>query len=493
MKRNYLLIGFFLLSTLLFLRIAVDYDLWWHLAIGKNIWDTRTIPQTDLFSFSIPTYPYAYHSWLTETILYGVYRMIGLWGISFFYAAFSALGLLFILKTLILRGLKLIPATVTLLATIPLFSYIIHARTQSITFFLLCLIIWLWEKIRFNDPHNHKLLWLFPVFTCIWANLHGGFMQGLLLLGLLFLELIIPKIIIKKARIRIEREVFPYFLSLTVATVTTLINPFGFRLHLQAVRMATDPIIAAINQDWAPLFNHEAGATVFAVVLTISLLCVLFLQTSLIKRKIILGILFLLSLHSRRFALPFSVLLIPEAILSLSPIVKVITQQYRQFRFYFIPAYIALLSLTLIIIFRIPIVIIDMSRSYKNEETYTNFQPILPFPIGAVNYMKNNGVPTHLLNDFNWGGYLIWNFPETRFFIDGRMDAFFINGKSFAGTYSNVINKTNDWKTTLAKYYINGVLAPIKPAWPLTNWLKTQPNWLITYQDEISILMVETP
>jgi hypothetical protein len=44
-------------------------------------------------------------------------------------------------------------------------------------------------------------------------------------------------------------------------------------------------------------------------------------------------------------------------------------------------------------------------------------------PVAAINYIKNNNDLNNLklFNAYGWGGCLIWNWPEKKIFIDGRM------------------------------------------------------------------------
>ncbi len=54
-------------------------DFWWHLKIGEIIYTTRTIPNTNMFAWTLPAdAPFAYGAWLGELLLYLLYRAGGL-------------------------------------------------------------------------------------------------------------------------------------------------------------------------------------------------------------------------------------------------------------------------------------------------------------------------------------------------------------------------------------------------------------------------------
>src|SRR5258705_9768331 len=59
----------------------LDPDLWWHIKAGEQIVDTKNIPHTDDFSFTKNGAEWVAHEWLSEVLLYGIYRLTGLVGL----------------------------------------------------------------------------------------------------------------------------------------------------------------------------------------------------------------------------------------------------------------------------------------------------------------------------------------------------------------------------------------------------------------------------
>src|SRR3989442_15091432 len=73
-----------LLRGLLFVAIfslaavpPLDPDLWWHLANGRLILTTTSIPHGDVYSFSAAGQPWVMHEWLADLGMYGFYRLGG--------------------------------------------------------------------------------------------------------------------------------------------------------------------------------------------------------------------------------------------------------------------------------------------------------------------------------------------------------------------------------------------------------------------------------
>src|SRR5687768_1200136 len=68
----------------------LDPDLGWHLKSGELILE-RGIPQQDWYSYSMPDFPWINHEWLTDVVMFWVYSVVGIHGVSFIYILFFTL------------------------------------------------------------------------------------------------------------------------------------------------------------------------------------------------------------------------------------------------------------------------------------------------------------------------------------------------------------------------------------------------------------------
>ena len=66
-----LILGLFLMT----LRPIADPDFWWHLRTGQLILQTHAIPHTDPFSYTMVGKPWITHEWLSEIIIYVLFRL----------------------------------------------------------------------------------------------------------------------------------------------------------------------------------------------------------------------------------------------------------------------------------------------------------------------------------------------------------------------------------------------------------------------------------
>ena len=110
------------------------------------------------------------------------------------------------------------------------------------------------------------------------------------------------------------------------------------------------------------------------------------------------------------------------------------------------------------------------------------------FPAAAVSFLARQQPPGPILNNYNWGGYLIGKlYPEYHVFIDGRTDLY---GDSFMDDFSATYHLTDGWKGRIQQWQIRTVILP--PDAPLVTFLRSQSGWKEVYSDsQASILTKE--
>jgi hypothetical protein len=109
------------------------------------------------------------------------------------------------------------------------------------------------------------------------------------------------------------------------------------------------------------------------------------------------------------------------------------------------------------------------------------------YPAGILPYLRSHPPDGPLLNDYLWGGYLIWHARDLRVFVDSRVDIF-----EYAGVFADYIDLLGlkDPHIILDKYRIRYVLFP--PDEQLTYVLEHDPKWKVDYRDEVSVLFERT-
>jgi hypothetical protein len=110
------------------------------------------------------------------------------------------------------------------------------------------------------------------------------------------------------------------------------------------------------------------------------------------------------------------------------------------------------------------------------------------YPADVLPYLASHSATGPVLNFYLWGGYLGWNDPEFKDFVDSRVDIF-----EYAGVFKDYLDllDLNDAAAVLEKYHIRYVLFPVHE--PLTYLLQRDPSWQVIFSGEVSILFEKRP
>jgi hypothetical protein len=109
------------------------------------------------------------------------------------------------------------------------------------------------------------------------------------------------------------------------------------------------------------------------------------------------------------------------------------------------------------------------------------------FPVAALQAMPPGDLPPELFNQMRWGGYLLYEYPEIRIFMDGHADFF---GEELTREYLGIRHLAPGWQDGLDRYGVNWTLT--MPAAPLTQGLELSPEWTRIYKDDTAVLYLRS-
>jgi hypothetical protein len=457
--------------------LLMDGDTGWHIRTGEFILQSGKVPVHDLFSFSRPAEPWFAWEWLTDVLFAVLHRWGGL-------QAVAGLGILILcgsaailLSWLLSRGTGLWIAVLVTLAVVSASTVHYLARPHIFSIFLLPLMLWILDADR-RKPG--PLVWTLIPICALWANLHGGFLAGLTSLAILPLAVALEG----------EWGKFRRYAALTLlCAASTLINPYGWRLHEHIFQyLGSSWILNNVNEFQSPRIRSE-NMLVFAVLL---LGGVALASRVLARREWFSGGLVLLwafaSLRSARHIPLYAVVAAPvvaselsacwQSKASLCPSGGILRTLWdaglelgRSRRLG--PWGLALAALALWI---------TASTSHIVDFPSSNF------PVAAVAHnldrLDPRGHMSRILTSDQWGDYLIYRlYPRQRVYFDGRSDFY---GASLGGDYKVLLAAERQWPEILARYRFDLALLPLD--WPLGSILERDPTWQVVYQDKVAVL-----
>lgn len=234
--------------------LGIDGDAAWNIRIGEHIL-AHGLPRSEFLLSSAYGQPTVYWEWLAQVVYGGAYQLGDLNGVVALAGTIAALTGVGLYVALRQRGIPLVLALALTLAATVLTSVTWTARAQL---FSLALTLWwsewLWRYWRDGNPQ--RLWWFLPVMA-LWANLHGGFLGGVLLLGTAVgVTWLVPQC---------HGKANPRHLTLALlATVAaTLATPWGPALYTHIVTYAQNPLVTRYTQEYQSPDFHTLSALLF--------------------------------------------------------------------------------------------------------------------------------------------------------------------------------------------------------------------------------------
>ncbi len=458
-----------LVLALLSPAVLKDGDTFLHIAAGGWMIDHRAVLHTDPFSATFAGAPWTTHEWLAEIVLALAFRGAG-WPGVLLLAGIAVAAAVLLLATHLRRWLP--PAAVATLATAAILCTAPQLLARPHLLALPVLEPWVAGLLVARSRTAAPSWRLLPLMT-LWANLHGSFLFGLLLVVPLAAEAAWCG---RACRVATLRRWSLFLLGAVLASVLTphgsegLLFPIRL-LHLQQL----DSIV-----EWSPASFATLGP------LEITLLAGLYWALSRgfrlppVRLLLLLGLLHLALRHSRHQLLAGFVapLLIAEPLgrfLGWRTDASTTTQQRgsspatRRGRGAGL-ACAGLLATLLMAGLRLasPLARVDGPGA----------------PISAVVHVPAALAAQPVLNDYGFGGYLI--FSHLRPFIDGRADMY---GDGFlAETLELGRQDRQIIAATLDRHRIAWTL--LAPGNPLLTFLDDSPNWCRSYADRFAVVHV---
>lgn len=179
-----LIVAVLILTVLLGLFPLQNYDVWMHLAVGRYIIEHADLPFTHPFNFTAPARQWIDQEWLSQTLLYLLHQRIGIDGLVFLKALLGALAVGLSLW-LALRRRAEFPVAVALALVVALLA---RPRLTVGPHLITLVLLSLWALLL----GGWKRTWWRPYVPVgsmvLWANLHAGFLAGLILLAVYWVE-----------------------------------------------------------------------------------------------------------------------------------------------------------------------------------------------------------------------------------------------------------------------------------------------------------------
>ncbi len=449
--------------------------------------ETRSLPATEPFSFTMQGAPWYAWEWVADVIVGTIDQKWGLSGVVFFYGTAIAAGVWLWFQLNWLAGGNFLLAC--LFAAPMISSTTLHwlARPHVLSWLFLLGSVMFAEHLRRSKLTKMQLAAV-ALLSCLWANIHGSFFFGALIALIYALGIAVGQAVSPAPPRGGSRA---YLLVALVSLIAACANPYGWNLHLHVFRYLMDSELIDRISEFQSFNFHTAGSFQVMIVLALgSLGGVLALADKNFPVFFLSAILIAAGLRSAR-GLPIVALLI-------LPLANgVITRQLALWSGLRQPVRAAIAafltyserlraldaSASGLIWAPIPMLLCLAFLHAPAIEAKTGFPPS-EFPVAAAAAVDRLPQNARILSTDKFGGYLIYRFDGRRkVFFDGRSDLY---GAALLKQCGRLFQARPGWQKIMDSYRFDDALLPND--YPLIPALE-QTGWKPVYQDAVCTLL----
>ena len=451
--------GVYALMVLAGNRLLADPDTLWQVTVGQWIIDHRAVPTEDVYSFTMRGQPWISTQWLSQVMYAKAFAVAG-WAGPVVLAA-SAIAVTFaLLAGFVSRRLTETATLVFVSAALALSSAHLLARPHVLA--LPVLVAWAAGLVAAADRREAPSWRLLPLMT-LWANLHGGFVFGLMLIGGLALDAVSG---VDRAQ---RKSLFlRWFVFGLVALAASCLTPYGWNALLASQKILSLGSALPLITEWRPADFGSIGLLEICLLLGVGLALYRGIALPVMRIVLLLGLVHM-ALAQVRAA---EILALIAPLLLAAPLARQIggidasaatTSPFRS-------ALVGGLAAALV------------AGTVAWASVY-RFEPHMRgSPVAAVTELKKLNL-ARVLNDYDFGGYLIASGVAP--FIDGRTELygekFFVDHNAASG-----LMEPDNLFRLLEQYNIEATLLRTQSA--ATKLLDRVDGWQKIYSDDIATI-----
>jgi len=482
---------FFLSIVFSLLQPVYDPDAFWHLKTGQWILENGQIPEKDPFAYTTGTDTLRSRSilrsyWLAEILLAGLYSLSGLYGVVVFRVLIYLSILIFLFLYARKRGLDSLTSTTLLLPIGLVAIYYMGERPNNLTYLYSVIIMGVLFRFQKEKKEGRLpsvfVVALLPALMVLWANSHGGYIFGIVMLGAFGFGVVVD-------RMRGGSDIRYTWICL-LSILVTVLNPNGWNSVLSFSKTLSTDYFSSVGELQSPLALFLGGSPVPMIIYLLAAVAGLL---SIRRYGVYEGALFLflgiIGLRAVRF-IPFFVFF---AFFSL------LIYQGAALRGLMARRGVKVYALWILpVIFFVSIVYHYPLSLFKNGVVPERYP--FGYPERAAEFIKKNRISGRMFNYFEYGGYFIYAlYPDYQVFIDTRaidLSVYDEYNKVMKGVEGDIPSVRSPlWERILDKYRVNFILLPsihtVTGAFnPIVYRLVNSSQWSLVYSDSLILLFV---
>jgi hypothetical protein len=421
---------------------STDSDTYWQLATGRWMLDHREFLRQDIFSSTVAGTHFGIGEWLGQVAFAASFGAAGWAGVAVLRAALIAAASFFVTRLARRGGTPWWISLPLVIAALLVSKITWTDRPQLFTLALFPAVL---ELLLSLPPGSSRRLFVLPPLFLVWTDLHGGYLLGLILVAIFAADGVLMR----------GRRGVPLVAVWVACVAISFLNP----APLELVGAAREDFLHPprfLTEFLPPDVVTPAGA-LFAGFVLLVVGSALLRGGSLLEAMLLAPLLYL-AFTAQRHMVFFCVAAIPF----LGPRLSSLVSGMRSF--------------TVPVSVRAPIAAVLAVAAAASAFG----APVRPddraYPAAALDSLRGgSGV---LLNEYDWGGYLIFNLPERPVFVDGRYVPYLAG---VLDDYRALVALRPGWHDLLDKYKVSELL--LRPERPLAVALR-EDGWSVRSSDQ---------
>lgn len=486
-------------------------DIWGHIAYGEWMLSHRALPAEDPFVTLAGGVPITCTAWLGQIVYAVAGELGGVEGYPFLFALLSLITYLVVARTSFLQtGGFGLGVGLSIFAWLLNFSRHRVIRPEAFGLLACAVLLWLlvrdrpWRASRGageSGPRFAMTTWIgMPVVFALWANLHGSFIVGLLILGCGLAGRALEVAWISRGSLRAvlsDRELRSWLWLTELSFAATLLNPYGMDLVLNTIIFPSNPNLNDVVEWFRPDIMSVEG-----LLLAGSLVCwMVLLRHSRVPvtpaQVLLIGGFALLVLLRVRMIAWYSMIFVYVA----APHVADVTARCRawlrsldlpeadlgwagpSFRY----TAISLLLVWLAFVFSPASTPLFGGKPRTDRHRYSH-----ETPLALTEYLNEHPPVGQIMNPQWWGDWLAFQGPrDLQVFM--TTNAVHVAPRRVWLDYLALARGDEGFQRRLDRYRINTIIVHKELQAPAARLARSLTGWKVAYEDDLALVVERVP
>jgi len=476
-----------LIASRAVLTIA-DTDLWGHVRFGQDILRIGAVPLQDTYSYLTGSSKWINHEWLAEVIFALFYNAGGAPALVALKSFFVIVISLLLWRTLLKGGFGLVSAAAFMIFIQVLLASAfppLRPNLFSCLFITLELLILTAYAKKIVAAERSLIILFLPVLFLFWANSHGGFIMGLIILMVWWLTVFAETIWSRNWQ-RLIQQGWPFFMIVPITVAATIVNPYGCELLSYLVRtngvVRTFYMKGPFVSEWQPLFKVSIVYGAYYVITAAFTIASLFFS----RRPKHLGLLMVWLMLAAVALIIYRALPlfgIATVILASTHLADCWSRLYINIAEKRYAYWMVCTAISTAVFFSAAGLMSQLS-GIPGQLVFC-----IPMPVRAVSLLKQMKSQANTLVEFNWAEYFIWHLgPQMKVAIDPRCETVYSDYCLYY-LYGQFVTADRHWDDIIDKYPTDLVL--IGPNTKVSQLMELKSGWVKIYADSTCCLFAK--